>query len=134
MEKFIKNNIQIWEDQKRKSHINKLLYYHNKNITRVSRKVLRTKPRNFIHPILVKKSYLYRGTPPLIAAKKTKQNASFVVNTNVWLVEYEYQKESLQKEKLVSERNNKFSVRWISFKVPNICEYTLKKKSPNFTL
>jgi hypothetical protein len=30
------------------------------------RKTASTKLKNLIHPILVKKSYLYRGTPPLI--------------------------------------------------------------------
>ena len=42
---------------------------------------LNTKPKNLTHPIFVKKSYLYRGTPPLIADKKTKQSDSF--NTKI---------------------------------------------------
>jgi hypothetical protein len=40
-------------------------------------------PRNLIQPILVRKSYLYLGTPPRIADKKTKQVASLAVKIKV---------------------------------------------------
>ena len=53
----------------------------------VRRNTLNTKPRNLTHPILVRKSYLYRGTPPRIADKNTRHTASLLVNIKVWLVE-----------------------------------------------
>ena len=65
------------------------LNYQTKKMRKVSRNTLKTSPRNLTHPILVKKSYLYLGTPPLIAERKTKHTASLLVKINVWFVEYE---------------------------------------------
>lgn len=47
------------------------------------KKTASTKPRNLTHPIFVRKSYLYLGTPPRIAERNTKHRASFVVNMKV---------------------------------------------------
>ena len=40
-------------------------------------------PKNLIQPILVKKSYLYLGTPPRIADKNTNATTILSVNTKV---------------------------------------------------
>jgi hypothetical protein len=42
-----------------------------------------TKPKNLIHPNLVKKSYLYLGTPPLIVAKNIKEEPNLRVKKKV---------------------------------------------------
>lgn len=44
-------------------------------------------PKNFTQPILVKKSYRYRGTPPRIKIKKHKHITNFKVMAKVKLVE-----------------------------------------------
>jgi hypothetical protein len=36
-------------------------------------------PKNFTHPILVKKSYLYRGTQPRITIKNAKHKVNFEI-------------------------------------------------------
>jgi DNA gyrase/topoisomerase IV subunit B len=46
---------------------------------RVKMKIANTNPKNLTHPSLVKMSYLYLGTPPLIRIKKDRHAASFVV-------------------------------------------------------
>ena len=46
-------------------------------------KTLSTKPKNLTHPIFVKKSYLYLGTPPRKADNEIKHTASLAVNKNV---------------------------------------------------
>lgn len=47
-----------------------------------------TYPKNLTQPILVRKSYLYLGTPPRIKIKKAKQSTNLVVKTKVKFVEY----------------------------------------------
>lgn len=47
-----------------------------------------TYPKNLTHPIFVKKSYLYLGTPPLIKIRKDKHRASLNVNISVKLREW----------------------------------------------
>jgi len=47
------------------------------------RKIVNTYPKNLTHPILVKKSYRYRGTQPRITIKKDKQRVIFRVKTKV---------------------------------------------------
>ena len=57
--------------------------YQIKKIRNVKRNTLKTNPRNLTHPIFVRKSYRYLGTPPRIAERKTKQIASLLVNIKV---------------------------------------------------
>ena len=45
------------------------------------KKTANTKLKNFIHPILVKKSYLYLGTPPLIKTRSAIRSRNFTAIT-----------------------------------------------------
>ena len=57
--------------------------YQMQNNVKVIKNVPSTSPKNLIQPILVKKSYLYRGTPPRIADRNKSVITILSVNTNV---------------------------------------------------
>lgn len=57
--------------------------YQIQNNVKVIKNVPSTSPKNLIQPILVKKSYLYRGTPPRIADKNKSVITILSVNKNV---------------------------------------------------
>ena len=63
-----------------------LVVYHSTWVNNTNTNILKTRPKNFTHPILVRKSYRYLGTPPLIADKKVKHIASLTTKIKVWLV------------------------------------------------
>ena len=54
--------------------------YQMQTKVKVSKNVPSTSPKNLIQPILVKKSYLYRGTPPRIADRN--KSVSTILNVN----------------------------------------------------
>jgi hypothetical protein len=68
--------------------VNKNTYitYTNNN---VDKKTANTRLKNLIHPILVRKSYLYRGIPPLINTSidmSIKNLRAVIVASNMFVV------------------------------------------------
>ena len=61
----------------RKDIIRFFIFYSTTTSNKDDKKTAITKLKNLIHPILVRKSYLYRGIPPLIKTNKAINNINF---------------------------------------------------------
>ena len=78
---LFRDKILTWVSHKKKT-------YQTKSKPKENKKIERTYPKNFTQPIFVKKSYLYRGTPPLIRIKNKRQKTSLMVKGNTLLLVY----------------------------------------------